>query len=180
MNRPGQRVESVKQRRCRCVQEFVIDAVNTPLARRCRFLPSASGDNLLQRHPISRSAPGRDHNVRIKRCNFLVANMGVGTGDELASSRFCQLCDPFLRRNNRFPPLFAEDFKTWKSGRFRPYFLDPRLHGRDQPLAALVLPNHTGDHRNVFVDVGQILRREGEKRHACLQDLAHRLFLVGN
>ena len=96
MNREGQRLQTLQQRRRGSVKEFVANAEHAARKRRRGLLPAAVRYDFLQRDSISRSAPCSDHHLRIELPNFLSGKLPAWSAEELASSGLDQFRDPPL------------------------------------------------------------------------------------
>src|SRR5579859_4125544 len=60
-----------------------------------------------------------------------------GLTNKIPSGNFHQFCHPWLRRDHRFAPLFAEDSRALDAASLCTDFFDPPLHGINHVVAAM-------------------------------------------
>src|SRR3954465_9248373 len=107
MDRGRQRMKSVDQRGCGCVEIFIADAIDASVANTWKVFPPTPSNNFFQRNSVSRAAPGGDQNIGRHRLDGWELYLRARGADELTTSRFHQLCDPLLRCNQRLAPFLA-------------------------------------------------------------------------
>ena len=94
----------------RSVEKFVADAEDAPSAGGGGLLPAAVSDDFFQRNAVSCTAPRGNDDVWIQSRNFFGQDLLAGDAQEASAGSFHQLRNPRLRSDQRFPPLFAENF----------------------------------------------------------------------
>ena len=85
MNGRSQRVQAFEQGWRGSVEEFIANAKNLPTYRGGRRLPAPITDYFLQRHSVSRPAPGSDNDFGINAEDLLARDLTTRGAHEIAS-----------------------------------------------------------------------------------------------
>lgn len=107
MKGPRNGIQSVEQRGCRGVQQFISDAEDALASHRRQVLPLALLDNLLQRNAISCAAPGRQDHIGLRGRDFLRRRRFARCTDELAARGLHQMLEPPALSGIACPPVRA-------------------------------------------------------------------------
>src|SRR5579885_2860639 len=148
-----QGVQAADERWRRGVQKLVGNAVHASIFRGWNIFPVADSDNLFERNPIARPAPGRDDHLGIERRGIIERNLGSRPGHELTPCRLHQFGDPELRSDEWLAPLFAEDAWPRQAPSSLSNTIDLAAHCLNHSQAFLARINDPGDHCNIGVYV---------------------------
>ena len=145
-------------------------------------MPVALGDDAVEGDAIPCSAPGEEEDVGVGCGDGFGGGVGAGCAEILASGGFDQFGDPGLGVDEGFAPLFAVDdgglgaacALRWRVASM----VDCIWVMRDS--ASGCASTYGGDEADVFVDVGEGVRRESEDGEAGFEDCGEGLHAVGD
>ena len=181
MSGRGDARESLQESVSRGVQELVGDAEDSALANGFEVVPVSLGDDSLKGDARAGTAPGEEKDIRICRGNFFGGGAGAWCADIVAACGFDQFSDPGLGVDEGLPPLFAVDTGRVRAlGAAETCGFDCRLHLGDKGFAFGLCVDNGGDEPDVFVDIGEAVRRKGEDREARFEDRGQGLHTVGD
>ena len=146
----------------RGVEELVGAAEDSALTDGFEGLPVALLDDAAEGDAIPCSAPGEEKDVRVGGGDLFGGGMRAGCAEIVAAGGFDEFGDPGLGVDEGLAPLFAVD-----DGRVSAGFaasargFDGGLHFGDERFGFGLRVDVGGDEADVFVDVGEGVRREG-------------------
>ena len=162
------------------VEELVGDAEDVAVADGAEVVPVALLDDAGEGDAVARAAPRKDQRVGVGGRDFFRRGVCAGFAEVLAPGCGDQLGDPALGADQRLAPLLAIDGgvregvgKCAGGGKFG-------FAGGDEALAGSGGEGKGREEADVFEDVGQGVRREGQDREAGFQDRRKGFHTVGD
>ncbi len=179
MQRPRNSTQPIDQIAGWRVQQFVVDTEDATVANRRQILPLALLNDFLQRHAITRSAPGGNHDFGPRLSDRFERRGLTGLAEKSSARGFDQFRHPRLRSNQRLAPLFAEHQRTAVSrDRERANLFDSVLHALDNFLRLRARVEDPANHGDVAIDVVERSRRKPQKAHAGFEYFGHGFELI--
>jgi hypothetical protein len=161
------------------VEELVGDAEDPMIADRLERLPVALLNDAVEGDAIPRSAPAEEQDVGIFGGDVFGCGVGTWCAKVVPAGCFDEFGDPRLGVDEGFAPLFAVDggsiaaaFAALTRG------FDGGLHLGDEGFGFGLRVDYGGDEANVFIDVGERVRCEGEDGQAGFEDRGEGLHAV--
>lgn len=171
MSGRGDAGESLQERVGWGVEELVGDAEDSAFADCFEVVPVSLGDDSLKGDARAGTAPREEEDIRICRGDFFGGGVGAGCADVVATCGFDKFGDPGLGVDEGLSPLFAVDTGSvggLSAAEARGF--DGRLHLGDKGFAFGLCVNDGGDETDVFVDIGEAVRGEGQDREAGFEN----------
>ena len=163
------------------VEELIGDAEDLALADGLERLPIALNDDAFEGDAIPCPTPGEEKYVGTSFGYGFRGGVGAGFAKIFASGGLYEFGDPRLGVDERFAPLFAvDDGGTGAALAAFARGLDGGLHLGDQGFCFGLRVDNGGDEADVFVDVGEGVRRESENGQAGFQNFGEGLHAVGD
>jgi hypothetical protein len=160
------------------VEVLIGDAEDASLTDGLEMVPISLSYDAVEGDAISCTAPGEEENVGIGGGNFFWRGVGAGDAEVTATGDFDQLGDPVLGVDERLAPLFAVDSWSVSAVAAPAGGCHGGLHLRDESFGCGLGVDDGGDEADVLVNVGQIVRGEGEDGEARFEDRGKGLHTV--
>ncbi len=177
----GDAGQALQERVRRGVEELIGDTEDSAVADCVERLPIALSDDAFEGDAIPCSTPSEEEYVRTGFGYRFRSGVGAGFAQVFASGGLYEFGDPGLGVDEGFAPLFAVDdggLGAALTALARGF--DGGLHLVNEGLGFRLRVDQGGDEADVFVDVGEGVRRESENGQARFQDFGEGLHAVGD
>jgi hypothetical protein len=163
------------------VEELVGDAEDATFLHSFQVMPVALLDDSLEGDAVPCPAPGEEEDVGVGFGDDFCGGVSARFTEIFASGGFYQFSYPGLGVDEGLAPLFAVDDRgVGAGGAALARGCDGGLHVGDEGLGFGLRIDYGGDEADVFVDVGEGVRGEGQDWQAGLQDCGERFQAVGD